>query len=173
MIKAMATDDVIAPFRSDKHDHFACIEDALAVAEELCRKQRVSLTALRRRVLELIWGRHGPVGAYELLDQLRAERRGAAPPTIYRALDFLLENRLIHRIESLNAYVGCAGPATSHGGQFLICHGCGLVAELDDGAIARRVRSRAQSLGFTVERQTIEIMGMCPKCGAEAVDDAG
>ena len=62
---------------------------------------------------------------------------------------------------------------TSHGGQFLICHGCGLVAELDDGTIARRVRSRAQSLGFTVQRQTIEIMGLCPECGAEAAGDAG
>ena len=172
-MKAAAMDDVIAPFRTDEHDHGVCVEDALAVAEELCRRQRVSLTALRRRVLELIWRRHGPVGAYELLDQLRTERRGAAPPTIYRALDFLLENRLIHRIESLNAYVGCAGPATFHGGQFLICRGCGSVAELDDGAIARRVRSRAQLLGFTVERQTIEIMGLCPKCGAKAAGDAG
>ncbi len=171
-MKTMATNDVIAPFRTDEHDHGACVDDALSAAEELCHQQGVSLTILRRRVLELIWHRHGPVGAYELLDQLRIERRGAAPPTIYRALDFLLENRLIHRIESLNAYVGCAGPATSHGGQFLICDGCSSVAELDDGAIARQVRNQAHSLGFTVTRQTIEIMGLCPKCSAEAAGDA-
>ncbi len=171
-MKAKPGNDVIAPFRTDEHDHGVCVEDALAAAEELCRRQGVSLTVLRRRVLELIWRRHGPVGAYELLDQLRTERRGAAPPTIYRALEFLLENRLIHRIESLNAYVGCAGPATSHGGQFLICDNCGSVAELDDDTIARRVRNRAQALGFTVARQTIEIMGLCPKCSAEAAGDA-
>ena len=159
---------VLAPFRAAGHDHGRCVAEALAAAEEICARQSVKLTDLRRRVLELIWDRHKPVRAYDLLDQLRAERRGAAPPTVYRALDFLLDAGLIHRIESLNAYFGCGGPTSSHGGQFLICGECGRVAELDDAEISDRVAERARLLGFAVQRQTIEIMGLCGHCAAGA-----
>lgn len=162
------TGQVLAPFRPVGHNHRKCVADALAAAEDICAEQGVSLTALRRRVLELIWNRHEPVGAYELLDQLRAVHRGAAPPTVYRALDFLLKAGLVHRIESLNAYVGCGGPASSHGGQFFLCTGCGRVAELDDEDISHRVTERARRLGFSVRRQTIEIMGLCSQCVAAA-----
>ncbi len=157
--------DILAPFRAAGHDHDRCVAEALAAAEDICARQGVKLTELRRRVLELIWNRHEPVRAYDLLDQLRLERRSAAPPTIYRALDFLLDAGLIHRIESLNAYVGCGGPASSHGGQFMICTQCGRVAEIDDAEISRRVAERAAHLGFVVHRQTIEIMGLCAPCG--------
>jgi Fur family zinc uptake transcriptional regulator len=159
-------DAVLAPFRKQGHDHGKCVRDALIAAEQVCAREGASLTPLRRRVLELVWGAHAPVRAYDLLDTLRGERRRAAPPTIYRALDFLLSVRLIHRIESLNAFVGCADPKHSHGGQFLICDGCGAVAELDDPTIARRVSDRARALGFTPRRQTIEISGRCPDCAA-------
>ncbi len=170
-------EDVLAPFRAAGHDHGKCVADALAAAEDICAAQNVKLTDLRRRVLELVWDRHAPVRAYDLLDQLRAERRGAAPPTVYRALEFLIEAGLVHRIESLNAYVGCGEPAASHGGQFLICAECGRVAELDDDEISHRVSERAQLLGFTVSRQTIEIMGLCGQCAraapAAGASDAG
>ena len=165
--------DVLAPFRPADHDHVRCVTEALAAAEIVCTERNVSLTALRRRVLELIWSRHEPVRAYDLLDQLRAERRGAAPPTVYRALDFLLQAGLVHRIESLNAYVGCGGPEARHGGQFLICGECGRVAELDDDDISQRVRQRARGLGFTVRRQTIEIMGLCAQCAGPGAADGG
>jgi Fur family zinc uptake transcriptional regulator len=156
---------VLAPFRKQGHDHRKCIRDALEAAEDVCAAEGASLTPLRRRVLELVWGAHAPVRAYDLLDALRGERDGAAPPTVYRALDFLLSLRLIHRIESLNAFVGCADPKHSHGGQFLICDGCGAVAELDDPDIDARIAERARALGFTPRRQTIEISGRCPDCG--------
>ncbi|MBM3485893.1 MAG: transcriptional repressor [Alphaproteobacteria bacterium] len=156
--------DVLSTFRG-VHDHGRCTDDALATAEALCAEKGLRLTALRRRVLELVWSRHQPVRAYDLLEDLRAERRRAAPPTVYRALDFLIANRLVHRIESLNAYVGCAGPRNPHVGQFLICRKCSAVAELNDGEIARTVARKARGLGFTVERQTIEIAGLCPQCG--------
>lgn len=162
----MVDSPVLASFPTEGHDHHRCVEDALAAAELRCRRATAALTPLRRRVLELVWQSHGPVRAYDLLDRLRAERRGAAPPTVYRALDFLLEQGLIHRIESLNAYVGCSDPDRHHGGQFLICRGCGTVAELDDQGIARAVAERARALGFGVERQTIEVMGLCPRCAA-------
>jgi len=157
---------VIAPFRTERHDHESCLRDALARAEDICLHKGLRLTELRRRVLELVWSGHEPVRAYDLLDQLRGERRGAAPPTVYRALDFLQEHGFVHKIESLNAYVGCAEPTERHGGQFLICGRCKAVAELDDPAIYETVRRRAEALGFMVKGQVIEVMGLCPRCAA-------
>lgn len=165
----MSDSPVLAAFPPEGHDHGRCVDGALAAAEQRCTREAAALTPLRRRVLELVWQSHGPVRAYDLLDRLRAERRGAAPPTVYRALDFLLAHGLIHRIESLNAYVGCSDPDHKHGGQFLICRGCGTVAELDDDGIARAVAERARALGFAVERQTVEVMGLCPRCEAGLV----
>ena len=169
----MPDNDVLAPFRPDDHDHEACVDDALAAAAVVCEERGARLTALRRRVLEVVWGRHGPVRAYDILDRLGSERRRAAPPTVYRALEFLLDAGLIHRIESLSAYVGCGDPHGAHGAQFLICEACGSVAEIDDTAISRRLGSRARGLGFWVRRQTVEILGLCAPCWKEKDDDAG
>ena len=163
----MTANHASAPFPAAGHDHERCVDDALASAEARCGRAGAALTPLRRRVLELVWASHGPVRAYDLLDRLREERRGAAPPTVYRALDFLLAHGLVHRIESLNAYVGCADPDHRHGGQFLICRACGTIAELDDAGIARAVAQRAHALGFGIERQTVEVLGLCPRCGPE------
>lgn len=157
-----------AAFEWARHDHHRCIADALRVADEVCDAKGARLTPLRRRVLELVWGEHAPVRAYDILDRLRDERSNAAPPTVYRALDFLLEQGLVHRIESLNAYVGCAVSHRGHGAQFLICRDCGRVAELDDDAIARDVEDAAARLGFKVERQTVEVTGLCPACAGKA-----
>lgn len=169
----MPDNDVLAPFRPDDHDHDACVDDALATAAVVCEERGARLTALRRRVLEVVWGRHGPVRAYDILDRLGPGRRRAAPPTVYRALEFLLDAGLIHRIESLNAYVGCGDPHGAHGAQFLICEACGSVAEIDDAAISRRLGRRARGLGFRVRRQTVEILGLCAPCGKKEDDDAG
>ncbi len=119
---------------------------------------------MRRDVLELVWRGHEPIGAYDLLDALRTKHPGAAPPTVYRALDFLIGQGLVHRIESLNAYVGCNRPEHSHASQFLICESCGATAELNDPAIEAAVQRRAAALGFEVGRQTIEARGLCPRC---------
>ena len=115
----------LPPALTRGHDHHRCVADALAEAERLCVDRDVRLTELRKRVLELIWGSHAPVGAYAIMDLLRAEGRNAMPPTVYRALDFLLEQGLIHRIASLNAYIGCSHPADTHAMQYLICKRCG------------------------------------------------
>ncbi len=146
------------------HNHKDCIRDAVRAAEELCAARGLRFTPLRRRVLELVWQSHKPVGAYELLDLIKAERGAAAPPTVYRALDFLLENGFVHRLESLNAYVGCDHPDAPHAAQFLICNSCRRVAEMSDGAIERRVSNRAADAGFRSERQTLEVMGTCEAC---------
>jgi Fur family zinc uptake transcriptional regulator len=142
------------------HDHGNCVETALDRAALLCEKRGARLTALRRQVLELVWRQHNPVGAYEILAQMGR----AAPPTVYRALDFLMEQGLVHRIESLNAYVGCERPEAAHSSQFLICSACGAAAEIDDANLAAAAAKRAAQLGFVVDRQTVELRGRCPRC---------
>jgi len=151
-------------FAPPEHDHARCHDDAMAAAERQCEARGVRLTEQRRQVLDLIWRSHAPVGAYTLLDRLRDQGVRAQPPTVYRALEFLTENGLIHRIESLNAYVGCTTPSENHGGQFLICTGCNSAAELDDSGIGTAIAARAKEIGFAVTRATVEIAGLCPNC---------
>lgn len=166
----MAKNEVLEPFHGQTHDHAHCIDEALHAADTICAEAGARLTPLRKRVLEMVWQSHEPVRAYDLLDHLRDERRNlkkgpkAAPPTVYRALDFLLEHGLIHRIESLNAYVGCGEPHNFHGAQFLICRDCGSVAELDDHEISETISHKAKRQGFHVQQQMIEILGLCPSC---------
>lgn len=151
-------------FPDEQHDHRRCVSQAVATAEELCRRKGLRFTAQRRRVLELVWNSHRPVGAYDILDQLKNDGHKAAPPTVYRALDFLIEADLVHRLDSLNAFVGCPDPNNPHTGQFLICRACRSVAELDDDEISALVGEKAASLGFTAIHQTLEIQGLCRSC---------
>lgn len=156
-------------FGREPHDHQHCIADALDRAAALCEQRGSKLTEIRRRVLELVWRNHAPVGAYDLLDEIRKDGRIAAPPTVYRALDFLREQGLVHRLESLNAFVGCTRPDRTHVSQFLICTGCQAVAELDAPEVGSAVSQSAAKAGFVVDRMTIEMHGLCPACskGAE------
>ncbi len=152
----------------------------LAHAEAICAGRGVRLTDLRRQVLGLIVQSEAPAGAYELLDQLRATRHNAAPPTIYRALDFLLENGLVHRLERLAAFVpciahdhphqqahepGCENPG--HAAQFLICRSCKRVVEIADPALAEALAGAARRAGFTLGQTTIEAEGICAGCDSE------
>ena len=146
------------------HNHAHCIEDAVAAAETLCSRQGLRFTPLRRRVLELVWSSHKPVGAYALLDQLRNEDLGSAPPTVYRALDFLIENGLIHRIERMNAFVGCSHPGESHRGFFLICGDCGNAEELESAGVADTIAASARRRGFDAREMTLEVTGTCAAC---------
>ena len=152
---------------SGRHDHESCIADALTTAEEICRLRGVRLTPLRRCVLELIWGSHRPIGAYAVLAALRGERETAAPPTVYRALDFLMEQGLVHRIQSLNAFVGCADPDHAHNGMFLICGECGDTLEIEDAKLDDAIRSVASANGFALLRRTVEATGTCPGCARD------
>ena len=154
-----------SPLASRPHDHSHCVSHALAEAEGICTQQGLRLTALRKRVLELVWQSHKPLGAYDILAVLsEQDGRRAAPPTVYRALDFLLENGLVHRIASLNAFVGCSHPTHIHQGQFLICRSCHAAIELEYAAISAAIVSGAQSVGFVVEGQTVEVVGLCAGC---------
>ena len=147
------------------HDHSRCVSNALADADALCARAGVRLTALRKRVLELVWQSHQPLGAYDILGTLSEEDgRRAAPPTVYRALDFLQENGLVHRIASLNAFVGCNRPEQAHEGQFLICRGCKTAIELEQSTISDAIVAGAAGVGFSVETQTVEVVGLCATC---------
>ena len=132
--------------------------------ESVCAEQGLRLTPIRRRVLELIIQADAPIKAYDLLDQLKKERPGAAPPTIYRALEFLLAHHFIHRIETLNAYVSCMHPEHPHEGQFLICNRCHQVVEIEDSVLNERLLKAAASEGFTPSHQVLEIYGCCDDC---------
>ena len=155
------------------HDHRRCIADALDAAERVCAGRGAQLTDLRRRVLELVWQSHQPVGAYQLLAALGRDGHQPAPPTIYRALDFLQAQGLVHRIESRNAFVGCPHPETSHTGQLMICQACGTVTELLDPAIGEAVRRGARASGFRADRVTLEVEGTCERCTTQAAGNAG
>jgi len=161
----MSTDRT--PFPSSGHDHRACMDSALRAAERLCCRQGLRLTPIRRRVLELIWQSHRPSGAYELLEQLAADGHKPSPPTVYRALDFLLENTLIHRVNSRNAFVGCTHPGDAHMAQLFICDRCGIAVEQADASLNRHIHHNAQDLQFRIRAQTVELAGLCPLCGGD------
>ncbi len=154
------------------HDHGHCVETALARAEGLCERRGARLTPLRRQVLELVWAAHKPRGAYAILEDMdRAGGGRTAPLTVYRALDFLVSQGLVHRIESLNAYVGCAEPGVSHAGQFLVCTACDEVVEMTDPGIAAAIGGAAALRGFTVSTPTVEVRGVCAGCATTPADE--
>lgn len=143
-------------------------EAVLDRASAACGARGAQLTPLRRTVLGLVQQSPTPIGAYALLDQLKGDRGAAAPPTVYRALDFLLAQRLVHRLEKLNAFVAChvheCGSDHEHAAQFLICDRCGAVTELEEPAITRAVEAAAGRAGFHATRATVEVEGTCARC---------
>lgn len=143
------------------------LQQALARAEALCVRRGARLTRQRRRVLEIVCAAERPIGAYEILHLIR-DGAPAAPPTVYRALDFLLEQGLVHKLESLHAYVGCTHPEHPHASQFLICSDCGEVTELEDDGIAGSLCSAAAGSGFRPRRPIVEIIGTCASCAHKA-----
>lgn len=144
--------------------HRRAIAAQLDQAARSCALQGAQLTDLRRHVLSLILGAEGPLTAYQLLDRLKATRKSAAPPTIYRALDFLMGQRLIHRIERLNAFVPCIETSHEHHAQFLICRQCGTVTEIEDSAAADALAHAAEREGFHPRASFVEIEGTCAAC---------
>ncbi len=155
---------MVSPFLRKTHDHHACITNALDDADALCKKRGSRLTTLRRRVLEIVWQQHTPTGAYHILEVLRADNKKAEPPTVYRALDFLMKNGLVHRIESLNAFVGCRCPNEHHDGIFLICRSCGVAGEIPSPAVNSAIADVADRNGFSLSSINLEVVGECPEC---------
>lgn len=147
-----------------RHDHSHCAGDVLARAEALAQAQGARLTPVRRRVLEILLEEHRALGAYDVLQRLAAEGFGNQPPVAYRALDFLVEAGLAHRIRRLNAFAACMHPGEAHAPAFLICRACNHVAEAPGAPVRAALDDAATSLGFVIERSNIEALGLCPAC---------
>ena len=137
----------------------------LEQAELICGAKGVRLTARRKRVLSIVCAHTRPMGAYEILERLGP---GIKPPTVYRALAFLQQQGLVHRLESLNAFVGCVHPDHPHAGQFLICRECGLVEELEDERVKRILELAVRDSGFKADSQVVEVTGRCSGCLSKA-----
>ena len=146
------------------------LSQVLERAEALCHERGARLTEQRKAALQLLCVAEKPLSAYDLLERMRGVVRNPAPPTVYRALNFLLEQGLVHRLETLNAYVGCAHPDHPHAGQFLICDDCGEVAEVEDPSVARSLNAAGKEIGFRTRRPVVELLGTCAQCSSEKDD---
>ncbi len=154
-----------AVFPAPGHDHERCSADALAHAEAVCGKRGERLTPMRRQVLQALAASHKPLGAYELIELVGEKGPRPAPITIYRALDFLTAQGLVHRIESRNAFLACINNhAVDAPVIFLICDSCGAVGEAPSAAVADSLSAAARSAGFTPKSPVIEIAGICAHC---------
>lgn len=160
-------DTPLAIFPAPDHDHGRCLSDAMAVAEARCLQRGQRLTQIRRDVLSVLLATHRPIGAYEIMEQLAPSGPRPAPITVYRALEFLRENGLVHRIESRNAFVACVhAHAVGDPVVFLICERCGAVGEASSAEVAGTIKAAAKAVGFTPKAPVIEVGGICTHCGA-------
>ena len=152
-------------FPAPDHDHGRCAEDALSHAERVCTGRRQKFTPIRRQVLGALLSSHRPLGAYEIIEQLAKDMPRPAPITVYRALDFLMENGLVHRIESRNAFLACAHNHDETAVvAFLICEACGSVGEIPSAALAQTFNEAVRSTGFSPKLSVVEITGTCTHC---------
>lgn len=150
-----------------KHSHNKCIKQALRRAEQICAQHKCRLTPIRKKVLELIWNSHKPIKAYDLLAQLSSDDFIEKPPTVYRALQFLLDNHLIHRIESQNAYIGCNVNHETLESKFFICDACHEVEELTEPKVNKTLIDISKQQGFIPNLVNVEIHGTCAQCARQ------
>ena len=148
----------------ETHDHTHCIDQVVEAAAAYCARKDLKFTPQRRRVLEILLEEHRALGAYEILDRLRAEGLGTQPPIAYRALDFLVSHGFAHKIERLNAFIACTHIGQNHAPAFLICRICSAVAESYVDPLSGDLGHAAKAAGFTIERAVIEAEGLCPQC---------
>ena len=152
---------------TDPKHHVHDAAGFVRAVEHACHQRGLRLTAIRARVLGFVAAAGKPIKAYDLLELVReGEGAGAAaPPTVYRALDFLLANGFIHKLESVNAFVACHHPSTDqHSVPFLICDRCHSAVELEDREVVDALDARARALGFSPQTQTLEVHGLCAEC---------
>jgi Fur family zinc uptake transcriptional regulator len=152
----------------EAHDHTHCVRTAIAAAEKHCASKSLRFTPVRRKALEILLQEHRALGAYEMLDRLRAADFGSQPPVAYRALDFLVANGFAHKIERLNAFIACAHPGASHSPAFMICRLCDSVAEALSTPTKGALGEAAQAARFRIERTVVEAEGVCPACARKA-----
>ena len=143
------------------HDHSACIRTAISALQDYCAEKKLNLTALRLNVFKILLEEHRAIGAYQILDRLKAGGKSAQPPVAYRALDFLVNSGFAHKIEHLNAFIACGHPGITHDPAFLICRDCQSVQE---SATRPALTSIADEAAFAIEDSVIEAVGLCAGC---------
>jgi Fur family transcriptional regulator, zinc uptake regulator len=136
----------------------------LEAAATACRARGAQLTALRREVLELLLRRGGRAKAYDLQEDLQARHGRVAPTTVYRALDFLMAQRLVHRVDAMNAFVACDHDHPHAKAMLVVCAGCGDIAEWHDDPALHALEERLQASHPGFADSTIEIKGRCARC---------
>ena len=136
----------------------------LRTAERLCIKRGKRLTPIRRQILQILLEQHRSIKAYELLEQIRATNPGAAPPTVYRALDFLVEQGLAHRLDATNAWTACHDADGAPHDLLVVCTECGVVAEVSDPSLTQQIASKVAQTGFTLSAHETELRALCRHC---------
>ena len=155
-------------FPAPSHDHRACIGRGLAAAERICARESVRLTPDRRQVLEILLRGHAALGAYDIIERMDWGDRKRASSVVYRALEFLSGQGLVHKLHSRNAFIACAHPESAHGTQFLICTQCQVIAEIANDKVDCALIEAAGQAGFVLKSPMIEVEGLCPHCAAKA-----
>ena len=156
------------PIGFERHDHSSCIRSGLETVDAYCADHSLQFTPVRRRVLEILLQKHRAIGAYDILEILRAEDLGSQPPAAYRALDFLVRHGFAHKIEQLNAFIACAHIGQDHTPVFLICRACDAVAETHADPARGMLGQAAKESGFAIEDTVVEALGLCPDCQGHA-----
>jgi len=145
-----------------EHNHGRCQQSLLGAAKLLCDHRHVRLTPRRLQVFNILLGSHRPMGAYEVLQTMNESEKNITPPIVYRALEFLQQQGLVHRIESQNAFIACMLPGHDNAAQFLICSKCQRVAELESPVLP--ALKQARQMGFKADHAVVEINGLCANC---------
>ena len=149
------------------YQHPQSITAAISQAKLVCERNNVRLTLAREEILKIVWLSHQPLGAYQIQDELsKLLSKKIAPPTVYRALAFLIDNGLVHKLTSLNAYVGCPFPNSEHSNIFLICKGCRKVAEVVHLPTNETIQDVCSKTKFGFDAQHIEVFGTCSNCSS-------
>ena len=168
MKDSSALADFTDAFPAPSHDHRACIDRGLAAAERICARESARLTPDRRQVLEILLRDHAALGAYDIIERMEWGNRKRASSVVYRALEFLSDRGLVHKLHSRNAFIACAYPESAHDTQFLICTQCQVIAEIASAKLDRALNQAAVQAGFVPQSPMVEVEGLCPHCAAEA-----
>jgi Fur family zinc uptake transcriptional regulator len=137
--------------------------------EQFCEERDLQLTPLRRQILAILARAPAPLGAYAIIEELAREQgKAVAPPTVYRTLDFFLENGFLHKVESRNAYAPCEHLGHRHHGILLICERCGRTDEIESPNVDKMLQETVAKAGFSAQRQVVEVEGLCETCGRKA-----
>jgi len=158
---------MVKPLKSSAKTKASAIASRLEAADAHCRARGSRLTNQRKEVLELLLLRGGSAKAYDLQDDMRARHGRVAPSTVYRALEFLMAQHLVHRVDALNTFIVCNAEHIAHHPLLLVCSNCEGVTELQDDAIYKTVQRSLRQAGAGFVESEIEVKGICSKCGSQ------